>query len=155
MICDRVIRNLGEAQPASGIAIPLTWQECRSRALQKLLSDGRRLRIILPPGVVLHHGDVIHDADGEVVYVQAVPAEVLVIRANADDFVRVIYAFGNLHLPMQIDGGQILTPADGPAMAVLRDLGLTATPDRRRFDPLPLPNGLTFRLSPDFTTTRP
>jgi len=31
---------------------------------------------------VLHHGDVIHDADGEVVYVQAVPAEVLVIRAN-------------------------------------------------------------------------
>jgi urease accessory protein UreE len=153
MLCDRVLRNLGDERP-DGIAVPLTWQECRSRALQKLLSDGRRLRIILPPGVVFHHGDVLHDEPGDLVYVEAVPADVLVIEADARQQVRVIYAFGNLHLPMQLDNGHIITLADGPAMGVLRDLGLTAVPARRRFDPLPLPNGLTFRLSPEFTTTR-
>jgi urease accessory protein UreE len=154
MICDRVIRNLGDEQPAGGISLSLTWQECRSRALAKLLPDGRWLRVILPPGVVLHHGDVLDDEPGSLIYVQALPADVLVIRAGPSERVRVIYAFGNLHLPMQLDGDEILTPADGPARAVLRDLGLTATTDRRRFDPLPLPNGLTFRLSPDFTTAR-
>ena len=155
VLCDRVIRNLGDMPPPPGaVAVGLTWQECRVRALQKLLADGRKLRILLPPGVTLRHGDVLHEAAGELIYIEAIPAELLRIAASAVDLVRVIYAFGNLHLPIQIDAGQLLTPADGPAMAVLRELGLIATPERRRFDPLPLPNGLTFRLSTDFTVSR-
>ena len=124
------------------------------RALQKVLADGRKLRILLPPGVTLRHGDVLHEAAGEMIYVDAILADLLRIAASAADLVRVIYAFGNLHLPIQIDSGQLLTPADGPAMAVLRELGLTAAPERRRFEPLPLPNGLTFRLSTDFAVAR-
>jgi urease accessory protein UreE len=154
MLCDRVLRNLGDDRPGSGIAVPLTWQECRARAIQKALPDGRPLRVILPPGVILRHGDVIHDEPGELIHIDLIPTDVLAIQANADQQVGLIYAFGNLHLPLQVDGGQIITPADGPAMTVLRELGLTAVRDRRRFDPLPLPNGLSFRLSDDFGLTR-
>lgn len=155
MLCDRVLRNLGDDTPAGGIAIPLTWQECRSRALAKPLPDGDTLRILLSPGVVLQHGDVLHEADGKLIYITLRPAEVLRAEiANQAELLRVVYALGNLHFPLQIDGHMILTPADGPARAVFRELGITATTVQRRFQPLPLPNGVSFRLSGEFSVVR-
>jgi urease accessory protein UreE len=154
MLCDRVLGNVAAAPPVGAIALPLTWRECRSRAAHKQLPDGRTVRILLPPGVVLNHGDVLQDEPGCLIYVDLVPINVLAANVQGADLLRVTYALGNLHFPIQIDGGTILTPVDGPAMAVFRDLGIATTTVRRRFQPLPLPNGLTFRASEDFTVLR-
>jgi urease accessory protein len=155
MLCDRVLRNIGDDFPPGGIEIRLTWQECRSRALNKTLPDSRTLRIILSPGMRLRHGDVIRDAEGEVVYITLLPTDVLVAGGlSSTDLLRVVYALGNLHLPLQIDAnGVLLTPADGPARTVFRELALPTITERRRFDPLPLPSGVTFQLSGQFVIT--
>lgn len=156
MLCDRVLRNVADQPPAGGIEVSLTWQERRSRALSKPLPDGRTLRILVPPGVILRHGDVIHEENGEVVYITAALTEVLVARdVSATDLLRIAYGLGNLHLPLEIDSaGAVSTPADGPAIGVFRELALATVTERRRFDPLPLPNGLAFQLSGEFVVVR-
>jgi urease accessory protein UreE len=154
MLCDRVLGNVADDPPVGAIALSLTWRECRSRAVRKVLPDGRTVRILLPPGAVLRHGDVLQDEPGDLIYVDLLPIDVLIAQVEGVDLLRVTYALGNLHFPIQIEAGTIATPVDGPAMAVFSDLGIATTTARRRFHPLPLPNGLSFRASEDLTVSR-
>src|SRR5687767_1180135 len=94
MLCDRVLGNVGNAAPAAAIRLPLTWQQCRARAVKKTLSDGRTVRVLFPPGVVLHHGDIIHDEPA--VVVELIQTAVLAAEAPTQaDLLRIVYALGN------------------------------------------------------------
>jgi len=156
MLCDRVLRNLREgAAPAKQIIrLPLTWQQCRMRALKQVLDDGTNVRIILPPGIVLNDGDVIYEDESKLIAVEAVPARLLTATApDAATLAKIAYGLGNLHLPVEVFGLQIATIPDGPALAVFRQAGVEPTELTRPFHPLPLPNGIAFALSPGFAVT--
>ncbi len=159
MLCDRVLRHIDESptDPAQQrIGVSLTWLECRSRAMKKTLPDGTILRIILPPAVRLAHRDVIYEDASRLIYVDLQP--VALLTATTPDpakLATVAYELGNLHLPIELSPAGVTTLADGPAIAVFRQHGLEPQEQTRRFNPLLLPNGVSFALATDFTIRRP
>ena len=64
------------------------------------------------------------------------PAEMLVgSPADAGAMARLGYEIGNLHVPMEIDGGKIIAPSDGPIEAAFERAGVAFAVETRRFQP--------------------
>ncbi|CAN5522278.1 hypothetical protein BH10PLA1_BH10PLA1_13130 [soil metagenome] len=160
MLCDRVLRRLENPDqstngPACHIALPLTWMQCRRRNLRETLPDGRTIRLLLSPGVILQHGDVVFDDGRMVVWVGLVPCKVIVAKTDdADRLARAAYEIGNLHAPIELSPAQLITLPDGPVEGVLRQHEVAFFEDVRRFNPMRLPNGVSFQLAEDFQIVR-
>jgi len=160
MLCDRVLRHLNdpEASPPdsrSYIALPLTWMQCRRRNLRETLNDSRTIRLLLSPGVILLHGDVVYEDEQAVVWVSVTPCNVIVATTDdADRLARAAYEIGNLHAPVELTASELVTLPDGPVEAVLRQYDIPFVQDVRRFDPMRLPNGVSFQLAADFQIIR-
>src|SRR3981189_2283505 len=118
MLCDRVLRNLRDGKDDGArrqIALPLTWRECRTRAVRKELPDGTPVRILLSPGHTLTHGDVIYEDAERLIYIDMLPVPLLGATSNDPALLaKVAYGLGNLHLPVEVIGSRIATLADGP-----------------------------------------
>ena len=161
MLCDRVIGHLDDPDvlPASGkrsTVLDLTWLQCHSRTYKKVLEDGRTIRLLLPPGTVLQHGDVVSDDGGEVIWINLLPCELLIVdTSNAPAIGPLMYEIGNLHAPLEMLPTGFATNPDGPVEAVLRKYKTPFRTEIRRFHPLQLPNGESFRLAPTFSISRP
>lgn len=142
MWCDRVRGNIAVSDfPESwnGRAIDLVdieWTECR-RTLDKASRAGRRVRVLLPPGTRLLHGDVLWEDEKNVLVVNVIPREMIVVR-SADQQVMALLALelGNLHWPVQVAEDEVMFPEDGPVLEVLRKLGMSFEREIRRFAPV-------------------
>ena len=143
MLCDRVLRNLHDAgllAPAqrSPDLIDVHWHEAGLRALRKTTRGGVPLRILLPLGVALRHGDVLFEDATSLVAVEIIPTEVLVIRPRTPaEMANLALEVGNLHAPAQAtEAGELLVIPDGPVEAILWRMDVPHTLDVRRFTPL-------------------
>jgi urease accessory protein UreE len=97
---------------------------------------GRPVRILLPLGAGLRHGDVLADDGACLVVVHVEPADVLVVRPRTPaELARVALEIGNLHAPVAVDGDELLVIPDGPIEAVLGELGVPHERQARRFIP--------------------
>jgi urease accessory protein UreE len=141
--------------PACHVALPLTWMKCRRRNLRETLPDGRTIRLLLSPGVILQHGDVVFEDSATLVWVSVVPCKVIVATtADAGLLTRAAYEIGNLHAPIELEPGRLITLPDGPVEGVLRQYEIAFSEDLRRFNPMRLPNGVSFQLADDFQVIR-
>jgi urease accessory protein UreE len=160
--------------PAAAIDwVGFYWDECRRRALRKRSQLGVDCRILLSPGAVIRHGDVIFRYDdGLRIAARIEPCDVLVARPTSFVVATTLaYELGNLHWPMQISAaehassehgdnipaadmpwGELLTIPDGPAEVLFAQLQLALNVERRRFEPGPV--GARPELSADFRIMR-
>lgn len=163
MLCDRVLRNVYDAGPSEASVpidpVEVAWHELDRRALRKTTRAGRLLRILLPPGGVLRHGDVLaEDERGRVVVVVDVPeTEVLVARPRTFEETGVLaLELGNLHVPTQVTpAGELLFVPDGPVEALLSRLGVPHDRQVRRFEPRYVEAAPVVALSAGFAVVAP
>jgi urease accessory protein UreE len=140
MLCDRVLYNLHETPPRDERAeesLPLDWHQLHERALRAVSSAGRTVNLLLPLGAGARDGDVVHeDADRRIV-VRVRACDVYVARPGDSRTMGLIAAeLGNLHVPLEIVGEELLTPRDGPAAGVFARYGVHVSLQHRIFQPL-------------------
>jgi urease accessory protein len=117
------------------VPVLVAWDEASRRRLRRDASDGTDVAIDLEPGGYLADGTVLDDDGERVVVVQRPPERALVIRLDSDlpiarlvaQAVAVGHAFGNQHVPVDLDGGEVrvpLTTSEAIARATVEALSL-------------------------------
>jgi urease accessory protein len=157
MLCDRVLDNLDSPTAATLTAgrtidpLDVTWIDLHRRSLRGTTRGGRPVGVLLPLGVRLGHGDILHADPQSLVAVNLVPADV--ITGSPKDLRQmglIAFELGNLHLPVEIGDDSITTLRDGPAEAIFRRYELPFRTETRRFTPLRASVLNNVRLSPTF-----
>jgi urease accessory protein len=159
MLCDRILGNMEEGSlgniSRTEDALELHWWECWKRALRKQTAGGRDVRVLLPIGKALQHGDVVYDDGDTRIVVRVLPCEVLVVRPwDLEEMGVLMLELGNLHAPAEVSAGDVLVAADGPVEAVLVDLGLPFEAETRRFAPRRCVGMPAFEPAAEFAAAR-
>lgn len=155
MWCERILGNFATYPPRRWDYVDVEWFEC-GRIVKRVSRGGVNVRVLLPPGQRFGHGDVISDDGEAAIAIEVKPSEMLVVTAIAPRLLAVLaLELGNLHCPTEItDSAEVIFPEDGPTLAVLDKLGLSASRQLRRFNPLPNPVGMTVSIAADFAVVR-
>lgn len=121
--------------------------EASKRKLRRQTEAGTDVAIDLPRGSYLAHGSVLADDGRRVVVVERKHQEALVVRLSAgltpeellEHAVRLGHAFGNQHVPVEVENGEIripITTSREVARATVEGLGLAGI--ELRFARIPL-----------------
>ncbi|HEX4796025.1 MAG TPA: urease accessory protein UreE [Humisphaera sp.] len=154
MFCDRIVtRTIDDDAPREADDyLDVEWWELDRRALRKTTRGGKSIRILLPLGSIIHHGDLLSDGEASVL-IQAcvIPCEVLIIRPrDSVEMGLLALEIGNLHIPAQIVDCTMRVPADGPAEAVAAGLGIPCERQLVRLEPRRCAGMPQVQLSADF-----
>jgi urease accessory protein len=92
--------------------------DASKRRLRGRTDAGIDVAILLEPGAYLAEGAVLDDDGERVVAVERKPEEALIIRLSSvldrselvRQAVRLGHAFGNQHVPIEVEGGEIRVP---------------------------------------------
>jgi len=135
--------------------VDLGWFECAG-VLKKQTRGGEPIRVILPRGETLRHGDVVFEEASRVIVINVLPCEVIVVSAaGKKDMATLALELGNLHLPTQLGDGELIFIEDGPALEVLDRLRLPWRKEVRRFEPTPVRSAPIAKLAGDFRIIKP
>ncbi len=107
--------------------LPLEWYELNKRIQRKVTSAGRDVALkFISEGVMLGDGDVLyHNADeGVAIVVRVVECETILLSPKSMlEMATLCYEIGNKHMPLFIDGDEILLPYEAPMFKWLIDAG--------------------------------
>jgi urease accessory protein len=115
--------------------LPIDWAQAAKRRLRAHTDAGSDVALDLPRGAYLADGAVLHDDGERVIAVSRTEEPALVVRfdpglppaALAGQAARLGHAFGNQHVPLDIEGGAIrvpLTTSEQVARDTVAALGL-------------------------------
>ena len=115
--------------------LPVDWAQAAKRRLRRDTDSGTDVAVDLPLGAYLADGAVLHDDGKRVVAVARTPEPALVVRFDAglppaalvEGAARLGHAFGNQHVPLEVDGSTVrapLTTSEAVALATVDALGL-------------------------------
>ena len=153
MIFDRVLGNLDDHSNATaGVDdwLDLHWRECFVRASRRQTRGGGEIRLLLPLGVQLRHGDLISDGTRQI-GIAVRPCDVLLLHPpDTATALLLALGLGNLHAPVQAVGEQLIVLPDGPVEELLASLGIPWTPGHQRFEPASIAAPLRAQLASQF-----
>ena len=159
MWCEKVIRSFDPtSDPDRGgrtvERIEIAWNEC-TRMLKKQTLSGEPVRVLLPPGQILSHNDVVFESATRAIVIYVIPCEVIMAHvSNAKQMAILALELGNLHCPSEVGTDYIIFIEDGPAMSVSNAMKLRWTKEVRRFTPTPIISVPTVSVGPDFRVIR-
>jgi urease accessory protein len=115
--------------------LPVDWAEASKRRLRRRTDGGTDVAIDVARGAYLADGAVLADDGERIVVVERRPEPALVVRLDtglppaelAQAAVLVGHAFGNQHVPLEVEGHAIripLTTSEAVARATVEGLGL-------------------------------
>lgn len=115
-----------EAAIAAHFTLALTAEERTRSRYQIERAEGEKVRLQLPRGTVLHHGDRLQTDTGDViVQIVAKPEPVLTVTAQtALELVRAAYHLGNRHVAVEITLDYLRLSPDPVLKSMLEHLGL-------------------------------
>ncbi len=109
--------------------LPLEWHELNKRIQRRVTSSGRDIALkFISEGVMLKHGDVLYlDPEGGYAIVVRVLecSAILLSPKSMLEMATLCYEIGNKHMPLFIDGEDILLPYETPMFKWLVDAGYT------------------------------
>lgn len=140
MLIEQTLGNVLTRAAAEPIDwLDLSWSDCLQRAVRRQTRGGVMVRVLLPLGESLKHGDIlIHGIPGEseTIAVNVLPCPVLVATPRTPrQWAELCYELGNLHAPVQIDSDRLITLCDGPVEAALHRLEIPVSMQTLRFEP--------------------
>ena len=111
--------------------------EQRQRSRQRVLLDsGREAALVLPPGTVLHDGDLLRGEGEIIVRVQAAPEPVMTGRTTDPlRLARACYHLGNRHVAIEVGPGWVRCLRDHVLADMLRQLGMNVQDELAVFEP--------------------
>lgn len=128
--------QLDDSEVKSVLLLPFSARQ-KSRQLARLES-GEEIAIFLPPGSILHDGDILQADDGLKVRVQAEKEPV--IYASSEDhylLLRAAYHLGNRHARVELGRDYLKLEYDPVLEELLTRLGLQVHHVSLPFDPEP------------------
>jgi urease accessory protein len=142
MWCERIVRNAADGEGLASRAvdyIDIAWDQRRS-TLKARSRGGEEVRVLLPRGQALRHGDVLEEDDARAIVINVLPCELIVARSKQPRLLaELALELGNLHWPTQVTDDAILFMEEQAALAAATRLGLVLTRENRRFEPAPIP----------------
>jgi urease accessory protein len=111
--------------------LDVAYDEAPKRRLRRATDAGTDVGVDLPAGAYLADGAVLHDDGRRLVVVRRRLERALVVRigrGGVGDAVRLGHAFGNQHVPLEVEGHEVripLTTSEDVARATVDALGLT------------------------------
>jgi len=157
MVFERILGNVAQAPrllpTQQEDILELSWFECPRRAMRKRSRFGRDIALLMPPGTVLRHGDILLDDTQTRLVIEVLPSEVLVVMPRSvTEFGRLAFELGNLHVPAELHHDEIRVSPDGPVIEVIERLGVPSELRSCRFQPIFAAGGVT--LSPSLQIVR-
>lgn len=109
--------------------------DAAKRRLRARTDAGANVAVDLERGSYLRHGAVLADDGGSIVVVERKPEEAMIVRLSTclppaermTQAVRIGHAFGNQHVPLEVEGDEIRVPITTSreiAVETVRRLGL-------------------------------
>jgi len=122
-------------QPVS-LILPLTAEE-RTRSRYRLRLETEEVFLHLPRGTVLQDGDLLRDAEGNLlVRVMARPEPVLTVTAATPlELLRAAYHLGNRHVTLEINAAYLRLAPDPILKVMLEQLSLQVRAEVAPFQP--------------------
>ncbi|PSL43450.1 urease accessory protein [Chitinophaga niastensis] len=114
--------------------LPLEWFETTRRIQRKHTTGGREVALkFTKEGQQLQQNDILYQDDELSIVVDILPCEAIVISPrNMPEMAKVCYEIGNKHLPLFLEGEQLLIPADEPLFRWLHAAGYAVTKEHRK-----------------------
>ncbi len=116
--------------------LQLEWYELNKRIQRKQTSAGRDIALkFTAESIALKEGDVLYMSEEErvVIAVEVLPTLTIVISpSNMLEMATICYEIGNKHMPLFIDGEQILLPYEAPMFKWLESAGYAPVQEERK-----------------------
>ncbi len=96
--------------------LPLAWFETNKRMLHKSTAGGIDITLkFLKENPSFTQGDVVFESHDSLIVIDILPGDSIVIRPQSMfRMASLCYEIGNKHLPLFIDGEEVLVPYDEP-----------------------------------------
>jgi len=99
-------------------SIKISRMESQRVRMRKTSNKGNDIALIMPPGSILRHGDVLLLTIEQMIVLELQPENVILLEIkenlHEDDIVeipaRIGHAIGNLHRPLKLEGRKIYFP---------------------------------------------
>lgn len=114
--------------------LPIEWYETNKRILHKQTNSGKPVVIkFLNQSPDLTQDDVIF-ADGQcIVAIDIQPCDAIIIQpASMQQMAAVCYEIGNKHLPLFLQGDEVLVPYEAPLLRMLTAAGFNPLREKRK-----------------------
>lgn len=134
MLIRECIGNLDESPSAQPIDwLQLEWFETTRKIQRKKTLGGREVALKLTrEGQQLKQHDILYQDAEITIAVDVLPCDAMVIRpATMAEMAQVCYEIGNKHLPLFLEGEELLIPADEPLFRWLLAAGYPVTRAKR------------------------
>jgi urease accessory protein len=120
--------------------VELDWDVRQKSRFEATDSQGRRLGVFLPRGMLVRGGDVLVAEDGSMVRVVAAPQPVLRIthcsqHGSAFDLTRAAYHLGNRHVAIELRPDHLKIEPDHVLADMLRGMHLIVQELQEPFEP--------------------
>jgi urease accessory protein len=114
--------------------LPLEWFETTRRIQRKHTAGGREVALkFTKEGQQLQQNDILYQDDALMIVVDILPCDAIVITPrNMAEMAKVCYEIGNKHLPLFLEGEQLLIPADEPLFRWLHAAGYPVVKEKRQ-----------------------
>ncbi|MFR9669569.1 MAG: urease accessory protein UreE [Rikenellaceae bacterium] len=137
MIIEKIYGRVSQLD--SGVELDyleLEWHELNKRIFRMQSVAGREVVCrFTNENISLQGGDVLSLSDGIAVVVKVLPTECAVITPKSMvEMATVCYEIGNKHVPLFIDGEDILLPFEAPMFKWLEDAGFHPVKQSRVLD---------------------
>jgi urease accessory protein len=114
--------------------LDLEWYETGKRILRRRTQGGKDIALrFLKESPAFTQGDILYEDEQELIVVELLACETIVIRPPSLFAVAsVCYEIGNKHLPLFLEGEELLVPYDEPLFHQLAAGGYTISKEIRK-----------------------
>ncbi|SFE77824.1 urease accessory protein [Chitinophaga sp. CF118] len=111
----------------------LEWFETGKRVLRRSTVNGREIALrFLREAPLLQEGDILYMDEHTIIAVTIAPATAIVLTpATMADMAAICYEIGNKHLPLFLQGNQVLIPFEEPLFRWLEARGYVPAKEER------------------------
>lgn len=113
--------------------LQLEWFETGKRVLRRYTLGGQEVALrFMREAPVLQQGDIVWMDDKKVIVISILPAQAIVLRpVTMADMAAICYEIGNKHLPLFLDGADVLVPYEEPLFRWLEARGYVPAKELR------------------------
>lgn len=111
----------------------IEWFETGKRVLRRHTTGGQEIALrFMRENPLLQQDDIVWMDEQRAIVISIQPAEALVLRpGNMADMAAICYEIGNKHLPLFLEGNEVLVPFEEPLFRWLAARGYTPVREQR------------------------
>jgi len=135
IIIEKIAGNVANFSTGTRVRDPLQleWFETAKRLLRRHTQGGQEVALrFMREAPLLQQGDIVWMDDKKAIIIDILPAAAIVLKpATMKDMAAVCYEIGNKHLPLFLEGNEVLVPYEEPLFRWLEAKGYSPVKQQR------------------------